>query len=271
MQYTRTQSPRDTFESCLFRVTIRFSIATPARVLFILLLADGDTVNGRGRRSAIKGAARRATPWPLGSIEDSWLAPRGRGTRRRTEAEVEAERQAVTVAVAVAATQAETERKRETHRREDERWLRREEDEAGGKGVAAAGESQRERSGAERRYENGVKEKKKSGQIIGKNQGGTRAAPRREERRQPPWLRGGIHSLAHSEEDDDEVEEENRGAGREGGVAPRQFRTRVQRSLPRRVTEDTRARCRRESRFKEGPTRVGTLLLFSAVFRARGN
>jgi len=48
-------------------------------------------VNGRGRRNAIKGAARRPDPWPLSPIEDSWLAKKRKRyvVRRRTEAEVE--------------------------------------------------------------------------------------------------------------------------------------------------------------------------------------
>lgn len=98
----------------------------------------------------LKGRRAVQPSRPLGPIEDSWLAPRGRGRDRGKEA--------VTVAVAVA----ETERKRETSRRmNDER--------AGGGGGGGQrggrkGSSGRvaTRGGVERRYENGVKEKKEA-------------------------------------------------------------------------------------------------------------
>ncbi|XP_011063680.1 PREDICTED: transcription factor btd-like [Acromyrmex echinatior] len=73
------------------RTGVRVIAFSTATMIFNLPLVDGGTVNGRGRRSAIKGAARHTTLLTPQPIEDSWLASRGRGTCRRTEAEVEIE------------------------------------------------------------------------------------------------------------------------------------------------------------------------------------
>lgn len=157
----------------------------------------------RGRRTV-------QPPWPLDLIEDSWLAPGGRGAHRRTEVEG-----------SNGGGRGSGGRDRENKRdiAEDERGGRGEEGREGARGrrVTAA-----ESRGVERRYENGVREKKKSypaaGQIIGKTGGGTERGrqPRSGARRRTTtrWRR-----------------RENGGAGKGGGVAPRQFRTRVQRSL----------------------------------------
>lgn len=109
---------------------IAFSTAT---IVFGLPRVDGSTVNGSGRRSAIKGAARYSTlPTPrpdrgfmAGTKRKRYMqADRGRGRDRGKEA--------VTVAVAVA--EAETERKRGTSRRMND-------------GRAGGGRGRRERKG----------------------------------------------------------------------------------------------------------------------------
>jgi len=101
----------------------------------------------RGRRAV-------QPPWPLDLIEDSWLAPGGRGAHRRTEVEGSDGR-------------GSGDRDRENKRdiAEDERGGRGEEGREGARGrrVAAA-----ESRGVERRYENGVREKKRATRLPGK-------------------------------------------------------------------------------------------------------
>lgn len=97
------------------------SVISSSTMVFDLLLVDGGTVNGRGRCSAIKGAAHCTTlltPRPdrgfmAGTKRKRYVqADRGRGRGR------DRGKKAVTVAVAVVVTG--TERKRDIA--EDERW-----------------------------------------------------------------------------------------------------------------------------------------------------
>lgn len=142
----------------------------------------------------LKGRCAMQPSQPSSPIEDSWLAPRGRGIC--TGGQRQRQRRGGSGGGGGGSGGRDIKKKRdiaEDERRKRIRRGRAEGDERGAKGsdgrIASSG-------GAERKYENGVKEKKPGCRAnYREKRGGTRGAAPCCGEEVAPWLRGGTRSL----------------------------------------------------------------------------